>query len=305
LPRMEDKSKFRCGFVTLFGRPNVGKSTLVNALVGEKVSIVSPVPQTTRYLVRAILNLPQAQVVFVDVPGFHLFRHKLCHYLNQAARQALEGIDAVVYVVDVSRMPQREERAIVKILLQQDAPLIMALNKIDLSKRYLSDYLELWRELAQDKYPLVKYFIPISARRGDNLAALQEALVEILPPQQAYYPTPDRVDFPLELRIADIIREAFFQRLAKEVPHDLAVYVDEISSQNDRIYIRAVVYVNRASQKAIVLGKKGNLIKEVGIRSRPQIEKILAKKVFLDLKVKILARWSSNLRILRQLGLNI
>jgi len=294
---------FKSGFVTILGRPNVGKSTLLNALVKSKVSIVSSVPQTTRFSIRGVLNLEGAQIVFVDTPGIYYRGDSLAHHLNTIATKALEGVEEILYVVDVSREVGRQEEEIMDVLVRQSIPVVMGLNKIDLGEGFLNDYINLWEEKKKTvkKDPLT-YYIAISAKTGKNLERLIQALVEFLPQNPPFYSEKDLTDFPLKFRIADIIREKLFLNLKEELPFNLAVEVQDMEDKGNVFYIQANIYVNRDSQKGIIIGRNGKLIKDIGEVSRREIEGIVKKKVYLQLWVKVLKMWQRNPRILKELG---
>ncbi|MFH1504907.1 MAG: GTPase Era [Candidatus Omnitrophota bacterium] len=294
------KKVFKSGFVTVLGRPNVGKSTLINALIKEKVSIISPIPQTTRHQIKGILNLENAQIVFVDTPGVHSFEDKLSSYLNTVAKTAVEGCDLVIYMVDVTRGPGREEEQLVRIVASSGVKTIMVLNKVDLGDKYINDYIDLWNKRTKGKELL--YYIPLSAKTGKNIDKLRDVLIDNLPQGQAYYDNESSTDFPVKFRIADIVREKLFLQLKKELPHSLAVEVDSIENKKKLVSIKINIYVQRTSQKRIVIGKNGEMLKEVGSLARPEIEKIYNKKVFLDLWVKVLGDWQNRPRILKELG---
>lgn len=296
------KEKFKSGFVTILGRPNVGKSTLLNALIGNKVSIISPIPQTTRHQLKGILNLENAQIVFVDTPGIHSFEDKLASHLNTVAKRALEGCDLVIYVVDVSRRPGKEEQEMMRIITGQKVKTIMVLNKVDLGLKYLNTYIDLWAERIEGKRNPLIYYIPLSAKTGKDVDKLRDSILENLPESHPYYDTDTLTDFPLKFRVADIIREKLFLQLKKELPHSIAVEIEEINNKKKVVSIRVNIYVKRNSQKRIVIGKAGVALKEVGSRSRPEIEKIYNKKVFLDIWVKVLEDWQNRPRILKELG---
>ena len=305
-----DKEGFKSGFVAVLGRPNVGKSTLINVLLDSKISIVSTIPQTTRHQIRGILNLKDAQIVFVDTPGIHSFKDKLATHLNTVAKKSLEGCDLILYVVDVSRAVGKEEEQIMNILASQKVNIIMAMNKMDLGPGHLNDYVEFWKvklkEKKREKDPLV-YFLPISAKTKNNINELKDALLENLPVDHPLYDTETTTDFPMKFRIADIVREKLYAKLRRELPHSIAVEVDEIEerrTKSDRvlIYIKVRIYVNRESQKRIVVGKRGDILKEVGAAARVDIEDIYGEKVFMDIWVKILEDWQERPRILKELG---
>lgn len=291
---------FKSGFVALIGRPNVGKSTLLNALIGNKISIISNIPQTTRHQIKGILSLEQAQIVFVDTPGMHNFKDPLSTHLNTIARRTLEGVDLILYVVDVTRAPGSEEKRLTNLLCRQDAATIMVLNKIDRGSAYLNEYIAFWQNSAS-KTPLL-YYIPVSAKRGDNLERLRNVICEHLPEGQPFYDSDTATDFPLNLRIADIIREKLFLRLNKELPHSLAVEVSEFEDKARVYSIKAVIYVLRDSQKKIVIGKNAQNLKAIGMEARLDIETIVKKKVFLDIWVRVLGDWQKTPRILQKLG---
>jgi len=296
------KEKFKSGFVTILGRPNAGKSTLLNALIDNKVSIISPIPQTTRHQIKGILNLENAQIVFVDTPGIHSFEDKLAAHLNTVAKRAIEGCDLIIYVVDMSRRPGKEEQELMRIISGQKIKTIMVLNKIDLGLKYFNTYIDLWAQRVEGKRDPLVYYIPLSAKTGQDVDKLRKSLLDNLPEAHPFYETDALTDFPVKFRVADIIREKLFLQLNKELPHSIAVEIEEINNKKKIVSIRAVIYVRRNSQKRIVIGKSGEVLKEVGSRSRPEIEKIYNKKVFLDIWVKVLEDWQDKPRILKELG---
>jgi len=278
------------------------KSTLLNALIDNKVSIISPIPQTTRHQIKGILNLENAQVVFVDTPGIHSFEDKLASHLNTVARRALEGCDLVIYVVDISRRPGKEEEELMRLITGQKVKTIMVLNKVDLGLKYLNAYIDLWAERVEGKRNPLIYYMPLSAKTGKDVDKLKDSILESLPEDHPYYDTNSLTDFPPKFRVADIIREKLFLQLKKELPHSIAVEIEEINNKKKIVSIKANIYVKRNSQKRIVIGKAGVVLKEVGSRSRPEIEKIYNKKVFLDIWVKVLEDWQDRPRILKELG---
>lgn len=296
--------KFKSGFVAVLGRPNAGKSTLINNLVGSKISIISPIPQTTRHQIKAILNLEEAQVVFVDTPGLHSFKDKLSSHLNTIAKKSLEGCDLIVYVVDTCRRPAKEEQALAELLSSQKINTIMVLNKIDKGRKYLNNYIDLWQRItAKNKKPeSLLYYIPVSAKTGRNTDKLKTVLLDCIPEGEAFYDKDTSTDFPLKFRIADIIREKLFWRLGQELPHSIAVEVSEIKDKGKRVYLKINIYVKRNSQKKIVVGKSGAVLKEVGSLARKEIEVIYNKKAFLEIRVKVMADWQDNTRVLKELG---
>jgi GTP-binding protein Era len=296
------KEHFKSGFVAILGRPNAGKSTLLNALIGNKVSIISPIPQTTRYQLKGILNLENAQVVFVDTPGVHSFKDKLSRHLNTVAKKALEGCDLIIYVIDLSRRPGREEEELMQIISRQKVKTIMVLNKIDLGLKNLNTYVGLWSRKVENKDNYLIYYIPLSAKTGEGVDKLRDSIPENLPQSRPYYDTDSLTDFPLKFRVADIIREKLFLQLEREVPHSLAVEVEKIDNKKRVVSINANIYVKRNSQKRIVVGRRGEVLKEIGSRARPEIEKLYNRKVFLSIWVKVLEDWQNRPRILKELG---
>lgn len=296
---------FKSGFVSIVGRPNVGKSTLLNALLGSKVSIVSSVPQTTRYKIRGILNRENAQIIFVDTPGMHLMNEELVRKLNTVAKSSFSDVELILYVVDVSRRVGREELSIMQSLLNSRNKIIMVLNKIDLGTKYLRQYIEIWRQSFVKKgisVDPIRQYIPVSAGSNQHLDKLLELILELLPVQPAFYETGMVTDFPLKFRIADVIREKLFLHLKEELPHDLAVVIEEMQDKKDIFRIIAVIYVKSKSQKVIVIGKGASFVKNIGILARKDLEDILGKQVYLELKVENLNDWPKNPRILQELG---
>jgi len=303
---------FKSGFVAIIGRPNVGKSTLLNSLVKNKISIVSKIPQTTRHNIRGILNLKNAQIVFIDTPGIHSFKDKLSNYLNDVAKSSINDIDLILYLVDISRPIGKEEIDIMNFLVNQEYKIIMALNKIDLTPKYINDYINKFKEILEEKNKQDKllYYIPISAKTFKNIDVLIKVILENLKEQEPFYDFNTVTDFPIKFRIADIIREKLFLSLKEELPHSLAVEVEDIldrgllkeDSSKYPIYIKVNIYVNRLSQKKIVIGQNASLIKYVGETSRKEVESLLNRKIYLDIRVKVLEDWQDKPRILQELG---
>ncbi len=292
----------RAGFVAVMGRPNVGKSTLINALIGQKIAAVSPRPQTTRQTQLGILTMPQVQIVFVDTPGLHKPRHKLGEYMNQNAAEALEEADLVLFIVDGSQVPPDEEDLILIQLLEDlgsPPPVILAINKID---RLKTD------DLAESQQAYLAHIpqatsIMVSATRGDHLDDLLDLLRERLPEGPSFYP-PDQVTDLYEREItADLIRAAGLIHLRDEVPHAMAIRVDEFTERGDSgVYIAATIFVERDSQKGIVIGQGGQMLKRVGTTARREIEAMSGRKVFLKLRVKVRKNWRNDEKTLSRFG---
>ena len=298
-------AEFRSAFIAIIGRPNVGKSTLVNALLGQKIAAVSPKPQTTRKRQLGILTTGTAQLVFVDTPGIHNPRHKLGTFLNQEAQEALEGVDVILWLVDASVRPTEEDKQIASLLgrVPRRIPLVLAANKIDLIPaevltRNLEAYQSSLRKEAQA--------ISISATQNGNLDQLQELLISLSPVRPPEYDEEQVTDSYERDIAADLIREACLLRLREEVPHGVGVRVDEFAErENGMLYIAATVFVERESQKGIVIGEGGKMLKQIGSSARKEIEEMGGRPVYLELRVKVLKDWRNNEEALRRLGYKI
>jgi GTP-binding protein Era len=289
---------FRSGFVALIGRPNVGKSTLLNQLVGEKVAITSPVAQTTRNRLRAILTTPAAQLVLLDTPGIHKPHHLLGERLVQSARGAIGEVDVVLLLVDGSEPAGRGDGFIVELLLHCRAPVHVALNKNDLVDPARAEELaQSYRELAGE-WPLH----PVSALSGEGTEALVAALAADLPEGPHLYP-PDAVsDQPEQLLLAELIREQVLHHTREEVPHSVAVQIERIVDDGPRTAVLATVLVERSSQKGILIGKGGRMLKEIGSGARQQMQKLIDGPVYLELFVKVVPNWRRSAARLSELG---
>ncbi len=297
----------RSGFVAVVGKPNVGKSTLMNAYLGQKIAIVSPKPQTTRNRLFGILTLERergdpfdAQIVFVDTPGIHQPLHKLGEYMVETAVRAISDADVVLFLVDVSRPPGDEDRRIADIL-QRGArtPILLVLNKADLvDEETAACHGEAYRALGEfDGWLLV------SALRGDNRPELLAEVVQRLPFGPRYFPEEQVTDQQLRFMAAELVREQVLSHLRQEVPHSVAVVVEQFKERSDDMtYISATVFVERETQKAIVLGEKGSMIKRIGRDARREIEELLGTRVYLELWVKVRKKWRRDERELRRLG---
>ena len=292
----------RCGFVALIGRPNVGKSTLLNTLVGVKVAIVSPKPQTTRTRLLGIKTLPDAQLIFVDTPGIHQHAGTL---LNQrmvgAALTALRDTDVAIFLVDGQRGVTLEDEAIAGRLSVLKLPVVVGVNKIDaVPKARLLPLLERLAVLLPERE-----LVPISARSGENVAELLKLVMAALPTGPALYPSDDLTDQSERVIAQEIVREQLFLQTHQEVPYATAVVVEEFSERTDKavLVIRAVIYVDRSSQRAIIIGERGSRLKEIGQRAREQLETFFGCKIFLELFVKVVKGWTNSSRILSELGL--
>jgi GTP-binding protein Era len=288
----------RSGFVSLVGRPNVGKSTLLNAFMGRKVAITSKKPQTTRNAIRGILTGEDYQIVFVDTPGLHKPKKLLGERLNDIVRRTLRGVDAIVFMIDATQPVGSGDEYVARAIVSAGTPVICVVNKIDSAKDeqtfpqlQAAERLGEWREI-----------VPISAARGTNVDTLQGLLVSLLPEGPQYYPPDMTTDQPRDVLLAELVREKALQLTRQEVPHSIAVVVEEVIERKDGlIEIRATIFVERDSQKGIVIGKGGSMLKEIGTRAREDLEWLLGTKVFLALQVKVAKEWQSDPRALQRL----
>ncbi len=289
----------KSGIVTIIGRPNVGKSTLINYIVQEKISIVTPKPQTTRIRILGVKNLNDAQIVFVDTPGFHLAKSALNKYMVNTAIKSLEGTDLVYFMVEPGEYINKDYEELFRILRENPAKVFLVINKIDLYKK---PEIEQSRNLFSEKFPFSES-IAISALTGKNVDSLIEKTVEYLPEGPQYFPLGETTDLSIEQRIAEIIREKLYLMLKQELPYESAVTVEEIKErENGMIYIRATIYVAKESQKGIVIGANGAMIKKIGTASRLELSELLKKTVFLDLHVKVEEDWPKIDSKLKKLG---
>ena len=296
---------FRCGFVSIVGRPNVGKSTLLNSLVEEKIAIVSKIPQTTRNPVRGIYNDERGQIIFIDTPGIHLGRDRLDKFMNRTAVETTVDVDVIIHLADTSRAVGEEEHRVVESLKDLPKPIILGLNKIDLKGRYLPQHIGLWEQIRGRPVTEMKDFVilPLSGKTGTNREKLLDILFEFLPVGEALYPLDSVTDVPQKMVIADIIREKLFNVMREEVPHSIAVVIEEMGPRKKKMtYIRALIMVERETQKEIVIGKGGSILKKIGSLARQELEELLERKVFLDLVVKAQKNWRDDLSVLEEMG---
>jgi len=291
----------RSGFGCLVGRPNTGKTTLTNALVGRKIGIISDRPQTTRHAIRGIVHRPDAQLVVVDTPGLHKPRTVLGQRLNDVVRTTLAGVDIVVWCVPANEKMGPGDRFIARELRQlRGTSLIVAVTKTDLAK---SDQVAQQLVAASTEIDAAHY-VPLSAKSGAGVDTLLDLMMESLPTGPALYPDGTLTDEPEKVLVAELIREAALAGLEQELPHSVAVTVEEMTPRenSDLVDIQAVLYVERASQKPILLGRRGERIKSIGTRARVQIEALLGNRIYLDLHVKVLGDWQDDPKKLRRLG---
>jgi len=294
-----EPSAFRSGFAALVGRPNVGKSTLLNALVGEKLSIVTPRPQTTRHRILGVLTLPTAQIAFVDTPGLHVpARRALNKAMNRTAAAALEDADLVVLVLEALKWTAEDELALQR-LARSGRPAIAAVNKIDRvrPRERLLPYLA--QLGARHAFAAI---VPVSALKSDNIGDLRDTIAAQLPLSPALFPDGERTDRGVSFRIAETIREKLTLELNQEVPYGIAVEVERLAEEDGQLAVDAAIWVDREGQKPIVIGARGERLKRVGRSARLALNEMLHRRLHLTLWVKVRENWADNARALRELG---
>ena len=294
------ENNHRTGFAALVGRPNVGKSTLMNGMVGEKISIMSDRPQTTRNRIMGILSTDRAQIMFLDTPGIHDPRTKLGEYMESSVSEALNQVDVVLFVVDASEKKGAGEKFIIEHLKKVNTPVLLVINKIDKldDKSKLLGIMQSYKDDLQ-----FAAVIPISALQQDGFADLEEEIVRHLPEGPSIFPEDELTDQPMRVIAGEMIREKVLRNTHDEVPHAIAVEVDEYKERvNGSVFIRATIFVERESQKGIVIGAKGSLLKKIGQEARHDIETLTGCSVFLDLWVKVQADWRNKSKLLKELG---
>ncbi|KRM25025.1 MULTISPECIES: GTPase Era [Limosilactobacillus] len=294
-----DNPNYKSGFVALIGRPNVGKSTLLNYIVGQKVAIMSDVAQTTRNKIQGIYTSPEAQIVFIDTPGVHKPVTKLGDFMERSTLSALDEVDAVVYVVSASEKRGPGDNFIIEKLRQVKKPIYLVVNKIDqVHPNELPDIVNQYK----DDLPF-KQVIPVSALQGNNVNELINQLVKGLPHGPQYYPDDQISDHPERFVIAEMIREKVFMLTRDEVPHSVAVDVTSVKREDEEhVHISANIVVERPGQKGIIIGKKGQMLKKIGTMARKDIERLLGDHVFLQLWVKVVPKWRDKSAMLKDYG---
>jgi len=290
---------YRCGYIALVGRPNTGKSTLMNRLIGQKISITSRRPQTTRHRILGINTLEKAQLIYVDTPGLHNYNGRAMNrYMNRTTSQVLKDVDVVVFLVEGLRWTSDDELVLGK-LEDLACPVILAVNKVDL----ITDKATLLPGLqVLSRKRAFAHIIPLSARKGDNVAELEHRVVEELPTAAPFFPADQITDRSERFMVAERIREKLFRKLARELPYGVSVEVEHFRRESRCIHIHALIWVARQSQKSIVVGKRGEMLREVGQQARVEIEKMLESKVNLKLWVKVREGWADDERALKSLG---
>lgn len=290
---------FKSGFVAIIGRPNVGKSTLLNQVIGQKVAIMSDKPQTTRNKIHGVYTTDKAQIVFLDTPGIHKPTSKLGNYMMQVAESTLNEVEAILFLVDVSEGIGGGDRFIIERLKAVKTPVILVLNKIDtVQPEELLPIIVQYKDL----YNFAE-IVPISARNGNNVNTLLEQAIKYLDEGPMYYPADQVTDHPEQFVCAELIREKILHLTREEIPHSIAVQIEDMKvEENGVVHISAVIFVERDSQKGIIIGKSGALLKEIGKRARQDIVTLLGSKVFLELWVKVKKDWRNQERVLKDLG---
>ncbi len=297
---MSNQKGFKSGFVSIIGRPNVGKSTLLNYVIGQKIAIMSDKPQTTRNKIQGVYTSAESQIVFIDTPGIHKPKHKLGDFMMKVAQNTLREVDLVLYVVDAAEAFGPGEEFIIERLKATSTPVFLVINKIDkIQPNDLLGVIETYRT----KHDF-KEVIPISALQGNNVPTLMEQITEYLDEGPQYYPSDQITDHPERFVVAELIREKVLHLTREEIPHSIAVNVEQMKrrGQSETVYIGATIIVERSSQKGIIIGKQGAMLKEVGKRARVDIETLLGSKVFLELWVKVQKDWRNKPAHLRDLG---
>jgi GTPase len=292
-------AQMKSGYIGLIGRPNVGKSTLLNHLIGQKISITSRKPQTTRHRILGIKTLPEGQAIYVDTPGLHGKEKKaLNRYLNRTAKSTISGVDLIVWVTDAPKW-HGDDSMILSLLEKVRVPVLFVINKIDRVERK-EQCLPFIQEVNQ-RFPFAS-IVPVSALQGTNLDGLERDILQALPARDPIFPDDQISDRSERFFAAEIIREKLIRRLAKELPYEISVEIASFTDDQQLVSIHAVIWVERETQKSIVIGKNGSVLKSIGQQSRMDLEKMMEKKVYLELWVKVKQGWSDNERALRSLG---
>jgi len=289
----------RSGFVSIVGRPNVGKSTFMNTVIGEKIAIVSEKPQTTRTRIQGIYTSKDGQIIFIDTPGIHKPKHRLGEYMVKVSTETLAEVDIIYFMTDVTQKFGKGDQYILEQLVNTKVPVFLLVNKIDLvGADQVKDFIKPFSSIIQ-----FNEIIPLSAALGTNIPVLLNKTFKYLPEGPLYYPEDDLTDQPVSFLVAELIREKALFLTRDEVPHSLAIDVEEFRhNSKGKLYLRAVIYVERDSQKGIIIGKDGQMLKNIGEEARKDIESLLKARVYLDLWVKVKKNWRDSEKNLNQLG---
>lgn len=293
--------KFKSGFISIIGRPNVGKSTFLNHVIGQKIAIMSDKPQTTRNKIQGVLTRESSQMIFIDTPGIHKPKHKLGEFMIKVSKNALQEVDIVMFMVNAEEKIGRGDEFILEWLKGLNTPVFLIINKIDkVHPNEIGSIIESYK----DKYDFAE-IVPISALQGNNVENLLETIENYLPEGPQYYPADQVTDHPERFIIAELIREKVLHLTREEIPHSVAVVIDRIKRDENNenvIHVQATIMVERDSQKGIIIGKRGSMLKEVGTLARKDIEMLLGSKVFLELWVKVQKDWRNKITYLRDFG---
>ncbi len=295
-----NKESYKSGFVSIIGRPNVGKSTFLNRVIGQKIAIMSDKPQTTRNKIQGVFTEDDAQIVFIDTPGIHKPKHKLGDFMVKVAQDSIKDVDATLFMVNANEGFGRGDEFIIEKLQGSRSPVILVINKIDtIHPDQLFELINKYKDLYQ-----FAEIVPISALQGNNVDRLLKVIKTYLPEGPQYYPANQVTDHPERFIISELIREKVLHLTREEVPHSIAVIIEQIERrpEGNAIYVNATIVVERSSQKGIIIGKQGSMLKEVGKRARLDIENLLDTKVFLELWVKVQKDWRNRMSQLRDLG---
>ncbi|WP_458412461.1 GTPase Era [Schinkia sp. CFF1] len=295
-----NSDQFKSGFVSIIGRPNVGKSTFLNKVIGQKIAIMSDKPQTTRNKIQGVYTTDKSQIIFIDTPGIHKPKHKLGDFMMKVAQNTLKEVDLILFMINAEERLGKGDQFIIERLKQTNQPVFLVINKIDqVHPDHLISIIDQYKEL----YPF-KEIIPISALEGNNVNTLLEQIEKFMPNGPQYYPADQVTDHPERFIITELIREKVLHLTREEIPHSIAVVMDSLERREggNTVYIAATVIVERDSQKGIIIGKQGKMLKEIGRLARIDIEALLGSKVFLELWVKVQKDWRNRQNQLRDFG---
>jgi GTPase len=291
-------SNFKSGFALILGAPNVGKSTLLNRLLGEKISITSRKPQTTRNKILGVFHMPNAQIAFLDTPGVHSAKNILNQRIVELALSTIGDVDVVLLIADANKPYHDSDSILVKTLSNTNKPVILAINKIDRQKSLnIAPIIEQWKSVYS-----FKSIVPISAKFGLGIEKLLDALLDLLPPGPPFFTEDTLTDMPMKFIVSEIIREKVFRLTGEEIPYSIAVTIEKYEEKNNLSVIHAVIHVEKNSQKGIIIGKQGQMLKKIGQDSRKDIEKLLEHPIFLNLFVRVQKNWSKDTKALRKFG---
>ncbi|MBH0158493.1 MULTISPECIES: GTPase Era [Fictibacillus] len=296
------KEGYKSGFVTIIGRPNVGKSTLLNKVIGQKIAIMSDKPQTTRNKIQAVYTTDESQVIFIDTPGIHKPKHKLGDFMTRTAQQTLNEVDLILFVINAEEGYGRGDQFIIDRLQNVKNPVFLVINKID---KVHPDQLLPLIDMYRNKLDVAEV-VPISALNGNNVDTLLEQIVSYMEEGPQFYPEDQVTDHPERFITAELIREKVLHLTREEIPHSVAVVIEEMKEREEKnvVFVNATIIVERSSQKGIIIGKQGKMLKEIGKRARADIETLLGSRVFLELYVKVQNDWRNRQKQLTEFGFN-